>query len=45
MNIKHNRQGQMDIASCYFYTDTIHDFKHYLKMMSLKLFALTLGNI
>ena len=44
MNVKQDRQGQMDIASCYFYTDTIYDFKH-LKMMSLKLFALTLGNI
>ena len=31
MNVKHKRQGQMDIASCYFYTDTIHDFKHLLK--------------
>ena len=31
MNINHKRQGQMDIASCYFYTNTIHDFKHLLK--------------
>ena len=31
MDVKHKRQGQMDIASCYFYTDTIYDFKQLLK--------------
>ena len=31
MNVKQKRHGQMDIASCYLYTDTIHDFKHLLK--------------
>lgn len=30
MNPLHVRQGQMETALCYFYTDTIHDFKHLL---------------
>jgi REP element-mobilizing transposase RayT len=30
MNIFHGRQGQMETSLCYFYTDTIHDFKHLL---------------
>ena len=27
MNLLHTRQGQMETALCYFYTDTIHEFK------------------
>ena len=30
MNIFHGRQGQMETSLCYFYTDTIHEFKHLL---------------
>ena len=30
MNISHARQGQMETSLCYFYTDTIHGFKHLL---------------
>jgi putative transposase len=30
MNMIHARQGQMETELCYFYTDTIHDFKHLL---------------
>jgi putative transposase len=37
MNIEHKRQGQMDIAICYFYTDTIYEFKHLLKSDALKM--------
>ncbi len=38
MHIFHKRQGQMDIGTCYFYTDTINEFCHlladdYLKMV------------
>jgi putative transposase len=27
MHLQHSRQGQMETALCYFYTDTIQDFK------------------
>jgi putative transposase len=30
MNVFHKRQGQMDTAKCYFYTDTIINFKNLL---------------
>ena len=40
MNVKHKRQGQMDIESCYFYTDTINDFKHLLKDDEFKNFCI-----
>ena len=40
MNVKHKRQGQMDIESCYFYTDTINDFKHLLKDDEFKTFCI-----
>jgi putative transposase len=30
MHIQYKRQGQMDLALCYFYTDTIFEFKHLL---------------
>jgi putative transposase len=30
MNLLHARQGQMETSLCYFYTDTIHDFKSLL---------------
>ena len=30
MHILHGRQGQMDTAFCYFFTDTIQGFKHLL---------------
>ena len=30
MNVLHQRQGQVDINFCYFYTDTIVGFKHLL---------------
>jgi putative transposase len=36
MNIFHKRQGQMDLAQCYFYTDTIYNFKHLLADDALK---------
>ena len=31
MNIFHKRQGQMEIAQSYFYTDTIQGFKNLLE--------------
>ena len=37
MNIFHKRQGQMDNISCYFYTDTIYEFKHLLSDDKFKL--------
>jgi len=37
MNLDFKRQGQMDIDLCYFYTDTINDFKHLLRDDSLKI--------
>ncbi len=37
MNIFHKRQGQMEIAQCYFYTDTIYGFKNLLYDDKLKL--------
>lgn len=30
MNIFHSRQGQMETSLCYFYTDTIYEFRHLL---------------
>jgi hypothetical protein len=36
MNTFHKRQGQMDLAQCYFYTDTIYNFKHLLADDALK---------
>lgn len=30
MHLIHGRQGQMDTELCYFYTDTIQEFKHLL---------------
>ncbi|QEC65991.1 hypothetical protein FRZ67_01220 [Panacibacter ginsenosidivorans] len=37
MNIFHRRQGQMHTDTCYFYTQTIQDFKHLLSDDYLKL--------
>ena len=37
MNIFHKRQGQVDINFCYFYTDTIYQFRHLLADDALKL--------
>jgi putative transposase len=37
MNIFHKRQGQADINFCYFYTDTIYQFRHLLGDDALKL--------
>jgi putative transposase len=37
MNIFHKRQGQIDINFCYFYTDTIYQFRHLLTDDALKL--------
>jgi putative transposase len=36
MNIFHKRQGQTDINTCYFYTDTIYKFRHLLADDRLK---------
>jgi putative transposase len=40
MNIQHKRQGQMETASCYFYTDTIFEFKHLLKEDDMKMLCI-----
>jgi putative transposase len=37
MHIFHKRQGQMAFNECYFYTDTINDFKHLLENDDLKM--------
>jgi REP element-mobilizing transposase RayT len=37
MNIFHKRQGQVDVNFCYFYTDTIYQFRHLLAADALKL--------
>src|SRR5580765_2863267 len=37
MNIFHKRQGQVDVNFCYFYTDTIYQFRHLLADDALKL--------
>ncbi len=37
MNIRHKRQGQMELQNVYFYTDTVIDFKHLLEDDSIKL--------
>src|SRR6185295_4457977 len=37
MNIFHKRQGQVDVNFCYFYTDTIFQFRHLLADDGLKL--------
>jgi putative transposase len=37
MHTLHGRQGQMDKELCYFYTDTIQDFKHLLADDELKM--------
>ena len=37
MNIFHKRQGQVDVNFCYFYTDTIFQFRHLLADDALKL--------
>jgi putative transposase len=37
MHLLHRRQGQIDNASCYFYTDTIFGFKHLLHHDNLKM--------
>lgn len=36
MHIFQKRQGQVDINKCYFYTDTIHEFRHLLADDHLK---------
>ena len=41
MDLFHKRQGQMDVNLCYFYTDTIVDFKHLLADDSLKLIVIS----
>jgi putative transposase len=40
MNIFHRRQGQMHTDTCYFYTQTIQDFKHLLSNDYLKLIVI-----
>ena len=37
MNIFHKRQGQADINFCYFYTDSIYQFRHLLADDALKI--------
>ena len=37
MHIFHKRQGQMEQAQCYFYTDTIHGFKNLLEDDKIKM--------
>jgi REP element-mobilizing transposase RayT len=37
MNIFYRRQGQADINNCYFYTETIKDFRHLLQDDALKM--------
>lgn len=37
MNIFHRRQGQMHTDTCYFYTQTIQDFKYLLADNNLKI--------
>ena len=41
MNIFHKRQVQVDINFCYFYTDTIFEFRHLLSDDTLKLIAVS----
>ena len=37
VNIFNKRQGQVDVNFCYFYTDTIYQFRHLLANDALKL--------
>src|SRR5918912_1154458 len=36
----HRRQGQMDLSACYFYTDTIYEFRHLLADDHLKMIVI-----
>jgi REP element-mobilizing transposase RayT len=41
MNLFHKRQGQMEVNLCYFYTDTIFEFKHLLSADALKMIVIS----
>jgi len=41
MNLYHKRQGQIELELCYFYTSTIHHFKHLLADDTLKMVVIS----